>query len=192
VTQPLIGKGYDRVDGPDKVMGRAKYAADNAFSGMVYAVVVPSAIAAGRIVDIDDGAASRSAGVLAILTHRNAPRVDARKHQENQADLYLLQDDAVLFDRQPVAVAVAKTFEQATQAANLVRVRYARTDPQLDMHSVQRFVPKEIFDKPGSFTRGAPATALDGSRHRVTEKYTTPTEHHNPMEPHATIARWDG
>jgi len=86
VTQPLIGKGYDRVDGPDKVMGRAKYAADNAFSGMVYAVVVPSAIAAGRIVDIDDGAASRSAGVLAILTHRNAPRVDARKHQENQAD----------------------------------------------------------------------------------------------------------
>jgi xanthine dehydrogenase YagR molybdenum-binding subunit len=191
VTQPLIGRGYDRVDGTDKVTGRAKYAADNTFADMVYAVVVPSAIASGRILDIDDTGASRAAGVLAILTHRNAPRVDPHKHQENQADLYLLQDDAVLFDRQPVAVAVAKTFEQATHAANLVRVRYERTNPQLSMQSAQRFVPEKIFDKPGSFTRGLPAAALQNSTHRVVSKYTTPTEHHNPMEPHATVARWD-
>jgi xanthine dehydrogenase YagR molybdenum-binding subunit len=191
VTQPLIGKGRDRVDGPDKVTGRAKYAADNTFAGMVFAVVVPSAIAAGRILDIDDAGASRAAGVLAVLTHRNAPRVDPHKHQENQADLYLLQDDVVLFDRQPVAVAVARTFEEATYAANLVRVRYERTGPQLNMQSAQRFVPTKIFDKPGSFTRGLPAAALENSPHRVVAKYTTPTEHHNPMEPHATIALWD-
>jgi xanthine dehydrogenase YagR molybdenum-binding subunit len=192
MTQPLIGKGYDRVEGPDKVTGRVTYAADNAFANMTYAVVVPSAIASGRIVDIDDRSALRAAGVLAVITHRNAPRVDPKKHQENEADLYLLQDDAVLFDRQPVAVVVAKTFESATHAANLVRVRYDASTPQLNMESARRFIPKKIFGKPASFTRGEPAAALQRSSHRVDATYTTPTEHHNPMEPHATIARWDG
>ncbi|HEY3675750.1 MAG TPA: xanthine dehydrogenase family protein molybdopterin-binding subunit [Candidatus Tumulicola sp.] len=191
MTQPLIGKAYDRVDGPDKVTGRAKYAADNALAEMVYAVVVPSAIASGRILDIDDGPASRASGVLAILTHRNAPRVDPRKNKENEADLYLLQNDAVLFDRQPVAVVVATTFEQATHVANLLRLRYEQTEPQLNMQSAKRFVPEKIFDKPGTFTRGIPIAALANSSHRVAATYTTPTEHHNPMEPHATIARWD-
>jgi xanthine dehydrogenase YagR molybdenum-binding subunit len=192
MSQPLIGKPYDRVDGPAKVTGQAKYAADNDLAGMVHAVVVPSGIANGRILDIDDAAASRSAGVIAILTHRNVPRVDPAKHQDNEAVLYLLQNDVVLFDRQPVAVAIAETFEQATHAADLVRVRYDRSAPQLDMDSAVRFVPEKIFDKPGTFTRGDPQPALASSTHRIDTTYTTPTEHHNPMEPHATVARWDG
>lgn len=192
MNQPLIGKGYDRVDGPDKVSGQAKYAADTDLAGMVHAVVVPSAIANGRIADVDAARALAAAGVLAVLTHRNAPRVDAHKHQENEADLYLLQDDAVLFDRQPVALVVAETFEQATHAANLIRIRYDREDPQVDIESAQRFLPKEIFGKPATFRRGDPDAILQASPHRVEAQYTTPTEHHNPMEPHATVARWDG
>ncbi len=192
MSQPLIGKGYDRVNGPDKATGQAKYAADIDLAGMVHAVVVPSAIAYGRIADIDDARALTAGGVQAVLTHRNAPRVNARKKQENEADLYLLQDDAVLFDRQPVAVVVAATFEQATHAANLIRIRYDREEPQLDLESAKRFLPEKIFGKPATFQRGAPGAALQTSRYRIDAQYTTPTEHHNPMEPHATVARWDG
>ncbi|HEY1429611.1 MAG TPA: xanthine dehydrogenase family protein molybdopterin-binding subunit, partial [Candidatus Tumulicola sp.] len=112
--------------------------------------------------------------------------------QENEAVLYLLQSDAVSFDRQPVAVAIATTFERATHAASLIGIRYESADPQLDLDAAQRFVPQKLFGKPASFTRGTPESAAQSAAHRIDETYTTPTEHHNPMEPHATIARWDG
>ena len=92
--------------GPDKVRGRVRYTADYAPEGMLHAVVVDSGIASGRIASIDEREALTVPGLVAILTHRNAPRVDESKHESSQAKLFLLQDDAVQFDRQPVAGCV--------------------------------------------------------------------------------------
>jgi len=114
MSQPVLGAPLDRVEGPGKVTGRIAYTADNDIPGMVHAVVVESTIANGRIAAIDESAARSAPGVIAIMTPRNAPRVDARKVDANDSLLFLLQGDAVEFDRQPVAVAIAETFEQAT------------------------------------------------------------------------------
>jgi xanthine dehydrogenase YagR molybdenum-binding subunit len=192
MSQPLVGKPLDRVDGPAKVMGQVRYTADNAVSDMLHAVVVPATIASGRISSIDDARARVAAGVVAVVTHRNAPHVDARKTSPNDSLLFLLQDDIVQFDRQPVAVVIARTFEQATHAAGMVRVNYDALLPVLDVNAAPAFVPQQIFDEPATHQRGTPQAAFDGAPLRVRQTYRTPTEHHNPMETHATIARWDG
>jgi xanthine dehydrogenase YagR molybdenum-binding subunit len=192
MSQPVIGKPLDRADGRDKVMGRAKYTGDRDLDGMLHAVVVPSSIAKGRVVSIDDSRARAARGVVAIMTHLNAPRVKPQKSGEQDAVLYLLQDDRVTFDRQPVAVAIARTFEEAVHAADLVNVTYAGEAPVLAMSQGEIKKPEKIFGEPADHTRGNPAPALAGAQHKVAHTYRTPTEHHNPMEPHGTIAAWDG
>lgn len=192
MSQPLIGKPLDRVDGPAKVSGRAIYTGDSLASGMLHAVVVPSTVANGRIRSIDESAARAAEGVVEIMTHRNAPRVNARKTTPNDSLLFLLQDDVVQFDRQPVAVVIAQSFEQAIHAASLVHVAYESSTPVLDLESAPRFVPKEIFGEPATHQRGTPQAAFAASAVRVRETYRTPTEHHNAMEPHGTVAQWEG
>ncbi len=192
MSQPLLGAPLDRVDGPLKVTGRATYAGDNHVAGMVHAVVVDSTIASGRIAAIDDSLARSLPGVLEIMTHRNAPRVKAAKTSANDSHLFLLQSDAVEFDRQPVAVAIAETFEQATHAAQLVRVTYQTHEPVTDLAAGTRFVPEKIFDEPANHSRGDAARAFAQAEFKVTQDYRTPTEHHNPMEMHGTLAAWNG
>jgi xanthine dehydrogenase YagR molybdenum-binding subunit len=192
MSQPLIGKPYDRVEGPAKVSGQARYTADVEVEGALHAVVVPSTIANGRITAIDASLARQASGVVEIMTHHNAPRVNAAKTAENRSLLFLLQNDRVEFDRQPVAVVIAETFEEATYAAELVRVDYQAERPQLDFDHAQRYIPKEIFGRPGTHHRGDPASAFASAPVRVDRTYRTPTEHHNPLEVHNTIAQWDG
>jgi xanthine dehydrogenase YagR molybdenum-binding subunit len=192
VSRPLIGAPRNRADGREKVTGAARYTSDRVVQEMLHAVVVASTIAKGRIRTIDDSRAHSAEGVVAVMTHRNAPRVNARKTTENDSHLFLLQDCEVLFDRQPVAVVIAETFEQALFAANLVRVEYEAEKPQTSMVDAERFLPKEIFGKPAARERGTPATALAQAPVRVEQTYRTPTEHHNPMETHGTLALWKG
>ena len=144
MSQPLLGAPRNRVDGPAKVTGRAVYAGDNDLAAMVHAVVVGSTIANGRITAIDEAAARSAAGVIEIMTHRNAPRVDARKANANDSLLFVLQGETVEFDRQPVAVAIAETFEQAMHAAQLVRVTYEAHVPTTDLDAGARFVPEQL------------------------------------------------
>jgi len=191
VSRPLAGAPLDRVEGPAKVTGQALYTADYDRDALA-AVVVTSTIASGRIVAIDDECARGSAGVVEVMTHRNAPRVEARKASQHGSHLFLLQDTNVEFDGQPVAVAIAQTFEQATHAAALVRLEYRAQRPEMDLAAAPRFVPQEIFGEPADGRRGDPAAALAAAPVRIDRTYRTPTEHHNPLESHATIARWDG
>ncbi len=192
MTQPLIGAPLDRAEGREKVTGAARYTADVALEGMVHAVVIPSSIANGRVVSIDGEAARGQEGVIALMTHRNAPRVTEQKASPNQSHLFLLQKDVVEFDRQPVAVVIAQTFEQATHAADLVRVEYAEEAPQTDLDAAAVYRPEEIFGEPATHERKKPMTAFGGAPARVDQIYRTPTEHHNPMEMHATVAVWHG
>jgi len=192
MSQPLTGAPRDRVDGPVKVTGRATYAGDNDVQGLVHAVVVPSTIANGRVVSLDITAARSAPGVLEIMTHLNAPRVNAKKATPNDTLLFVLQDDVVEFDRQPVAVAIAETFEQAVHAAQLVRVTYEAHPPTTDMTLGTKFVPKPAGDASAPKQRGTPAEAFAGAPVKLKQTYTTPTEHHNPMETHGTVVQWRG
>jgi xanthine dehydrogenase YagR molybdenum-binding subunit len=192
MSQPLVGAPYDRVEGPEKVTGAALYTADVAVDGLLYAAVVPSAIANGRIVAVDDAPARAASGVIEVMTHHNAPRVNAAKTGDNDALLFLLQNDRIEFDRQPVAVVVAESLEEATYAAQLLRVRYETERPETNFDAAPRYDPKEIFGEPATHQRGDPQKAFATASARIEQTYRTPTEHHNPMETHGTIAQWNG
>ena len=167
MTQPMIGAPLDRAEGREKVTGAARYTADIALDGMLHAVVVPSSIANGRVLSIDEADARAQAGVVEIMTQENAPRVTQSKAAPNQSHLFLLQNDVVEFDRQPVAVVIAQTFEQAAHAADLVRVRYAAEVPQMDLDAAAAYRPEDIFGNPETHEPKTPATAFDGEPVRV-------------------------
>jgi xanthine dehydrogenase YagR molybdenum-binding subunit len=192
MSQPLIGAPLDRVEGPLKVSGKAVYTADYSLQELLHAVVVPSAIANGRIAAIDETRARETVGVVEVMTYRNAPRVNPHKSTGNDSILFLLQDETVEFDRQPVAVVIAESFEAATYGADLLRVEYQAERPELSFDTAPRYVPAEVFGDPATYRRGDPAGALASAAVRVDHVYRTPTEHHNPMEPHATVAAWNG
>src|ERR1700685_4454946 len=133
----LIGAPIDRIDGRLKVTGRAPYAYEQQVPGAVYAVLVMSTIAKGRIVSIDTRAAQRLRGVLLVLTHLNAPKLpkltNQPKKQPTGRIVQVLQDDVVLYANQPIGVVVAETLEAAHEGAHLVQVKYTPEQPQLEL-----------------------------------------------------------
>lgn len=189
---PLVGAPRDRVDGRLKVTGAAKYSAEWAQPGMLYGYMVLSTVASGRIASIDTTCARVQDGVAAIMTPHNAPRVNWGAKTPNDRVLMVLQNDDVHYGRQPVALVIADTFQRAKYAASLVRVRYATVRPRTTLQHALFYTPKAVHGKPPDTLRGDAAGAFAASAVKVDHLYTTPVEHHNPMEPHATIARWDG
>ena len=192
MTQPLVGQPRNRVEAPAKVTGKALYTHDITPADALHAVVVTSSIASGRITAIDERSAREAGGVVEIMTHANAPRVNPKKTTPFDSLLFLLQNDVVEFDRQPVAVVVAETIEQAMHAAQLLRVDYEARSPVTRLDEGEPFVPKEIFGEPATHERGTPQAAFAYAPVKVAQTYRTPTQHHNPLETHATLARWDG
>jgi xanthine dehydrogenase YagR molybdenum-binding subunit len=195
----IIGAALNRVDGMAKVTGTARYAAEAVhFPRQVESVLVQSTIGAGRIVDIDTVAAEGAPGVVLVMTHKNAPRLASNKANPMQpGEVYpLLQDDRILFNGQHVALVAAQTFEQATHAASLVRIRYAETEATVQLENAldRLHVPTNFRggSRPPDSKRGEPEKAFAAAPVTLDEIYTTPVEHHNPMEPHAAIAAWDG
>lgn len=190
-----VGTPRSRVDGRLKVTGRARFAADHGATdgvdGVVHAVLVESAIGRGRVTGIDTEAARAVPGVLAIIDHRNAPRLPYGDNpfpdsiNPEGERLRALQDDRVWFFGQPVAVVVATTLETARHAARLVEVHCAAEPPELDLGAA----PGREVD---TYTRGDADAAMASSAVRVELGFRLARNHHNPMEPHAIIARWDG
>ena len=194
MTARALGQPSDRIDGALKVMGKATYTAEWAPAGLLHGVIVTSLVAAGRIATIDTSAAEAAPGVRLVMTHRNAPKVNAISSRIGSPDktLALLQDDIVWHQGQPVALVVADSFEQATHAAHLVRVAYVKTEATLTIAAARKAgfaVP--VPGKRGLDTRGDPDAALKAAPVRIDLRFTTPIQHHNPMEPHATIASWE-
>ncbi|MBD5654277.1 MAG: xanthine dehydrogenase family protein molybdopterin-binding subunit, partial [Candidatus Eremiobacteraeota bacterium] len=192
MTLPLVGAPLDRIDGRLKITGGAKYSAEWGLPGMVYGYLVLSSIASGRIASMDAATAAQQTGVIKVLTPANAPRVDGGKQSDMDRVLMLLQSNEIHYDRQPVALVIADTFERAKYAASLVRVGYDATPPRTRWSEGEIVKPADIHGKPPDTLRGDAESALAGSAVKVDHIYTTPVEHHNPMEPHATIATWDG
>jgi xanthine dehydrogenase YagR molybdenum-binding subunit len=196
MTRPLVGTGIDRVDGRKKVTGGATYAAEVQVANVAHGVMVGATIARGRIKAIDTRAAEAVRGVLAVITHHNAPRLPGvDKHEPNDRVVQGLQDDVVLYSDHPIAVVVADTLEHAQHAAGLVTAEYDATAPVADLEGDlgAAYVP-EIGNPraPAQSNRGDTAAGLAAAKTRLEVTYTTPVETHNPMEPHATTAVWHG
>ena len=202
MTTAMIGKPISRVDGRQKVTGGATYAAEFGVLNVAHAAVVRSAVASGRIASIDSADAEGAAGVLALLTHRNAPRLAYRPHKGLPEPavgerLHVLQDDRVNHQGQPIGLVVADTLEQANHAATLVRVTYAAEAATTDIGRTEPVDPThEKTDqgevRPDETRRGDPEGALAAAEAKVDQTYVIPRENHNPIEMHATIAAWDG
>lgn len=193
VTSPM-GKPLDRVDGPLKVQGKAQYAAEFPLPGLLYGSVVNSTIASGRIAHIHSRAAQELPGVALVLTHENRPPVagyDKPYEDDDAADgspFRPLFNDRILYSGQPVALVVADTLELARHAASLIRVEYEQDDHATDLMANLEHMHKAPAELPEP--RGDAEQAIDAAAFKVDVKYTTPVEHHNPMEPHASTVEY--
>ena len=194
-----IGRPLNRVDGPMKVSGAARFAAEFAPEGLAQAVLVCSHIANGRVAAIDTRAAQAAPGVIGVMTHENAPRMKAPSvfdveggHSISPSDLPIMQNDRVRWNGQPVAMVVAETLEQAQYAASLVDVRYDASTPTLsfDHLKADALVPETVIGEPPEVSVGDARRALDAADVRVDNVYRTPWYNHNAIEPHATLALW--
>ncbi|WP_159627632.1 aldehyde oxidoreductase molybdenum-binding subunit PaoC [Massilia puerhi] len=185
----VVGKPLDRIDGPLKTTGMAPYAYEQhaAAPNAAYGHVIGAGIAKGRIVSIDSASARRAPGVLAIVTHENAGKLG--KGNFNTA--HLLAGPEVQHYHQAVGVVVAETFEQARAAASLVKVEYAKTNGVYDLAAAMNaaVTPKtgDAESKVGDFDGAFAAAPV-----KLDATYTTPDQSHAMMEPHASIASWDG
>lgn len=132
-----VGEPLNRVDGKLKVTGRAVYTADQQVPNLAHAVLITSGIAKGRILSLDSSEAERVPGVIAILSHQTGLKLakdPGKVDPGSPADrvLQLFQDDRVLYSDQPVAVAIARSFEAARDAALRVKIRYSAETPRSD------------------------------------------------------------
>ncbi len=189
MSEPTIGQGINRVDGILKVTGTARYATDYPVKNLAYAVIFKSTIGAGTITEIDTSEAEKSNGVLKVITHKNITKLDVRGGIRGGA---LLQNPEIEFFGQHIGVVVAETFEQARNAASLIKVSYDKRDPRVDFkkHKSEATTPRE--QDRADAKRGDIETAFDNAAHKIDAVYETPIEHHHPMEPHSTIAVWEG
>ncbi|GLK79178.1 aldehyde oxidoreductase molybdenum-binding subunit PaoC [Methylopila turkensis] len=187
----VVGKPLDRVDGPLKVTGRAPYAYERHDVGAKPAVgyVLGAGIAKGRIQAMDLAAAKRAPGVLAIVTAENAGKLELGKFNTAK----LLGGPDIDHYHQAIAVVVAETFEQARAAAGLIKVEYAPTQGAFDLASARdgAVVPKNA-NAPADTAVGDFGRAFAAAAVKLDESYTTPDHSHAMMEPHASMAAWEG
>ena len=196
----LIGKPVSRIDGALKVKGAAPFAAEFVLDDMVYAALTFSTIARGRIATLDTTAAEAAPGVVLVMTHRNAPRMNnpavfgSSPTAVAPSDLPNMQDDRIHWNGQPVAVVLAETQEQADHAAALIHVTYAAEPSTTSFEQAKRNgLQTGVFN--GQFLqseKGDPDAALAKAAVTIDQVYRTPRQNHNPIELHAATIAWQG
>lgn len=192
--QQQTGKDISRVDGRLKVTGEACYAAEFPLEGIAHGYLIQSTIAKGKIKAIDTSEAELP-GVLGILTHQNAPKINSLAGGDfgsgYPGDKFLpLQSDRIYFDGQHIGIVIAETLEQARLAASLTKITYEIEEPVFNLE--QALEQSEKYDAGERLqpSRGNVSDGLKQAAVTIEETYTTPLEHHNPMETSATTAEW--
>jgi xanthine dehydrogenase YagR molybdenum-binding subunit len=196
----LVGAQIPRIDGPQKVMGAARFAAEVPLEGMLYAALVYSTIAKGRLAALDTSAAECAPGVVLVMTHRNSPRlkslppftVDMRSAAQD--DVPVLQNDRIYWNGQPIALVLAETQEQADHAKSLLRPSY------MEEHAVTRLAEAKAAGVETGSMMGMrfndeindAEKMLAASPVKVDEFYSTPRHNHNALELHAVTVIWNG
>ena len=201
-TQEYISHPTRRVDGPLKVSGAAKYAAEYGAASLLHGYLVSSTVAAGKIKSVDISEAEKVPGFVRVFTHENRPKVsDNSKDYMDMAaapgeHFRPLASDEIFFSDQPIALVVAESFEAARDAAALVKVEYEAALHQTDLNDAMRdaYVPPQKRDQiaPPPKPRGNFESAFQAAPVQLSQEYRVAIEHHNPMEPHATTCVWNG
>lgn len=197
----IVGLPISRIDGPLKVTGQARYAAEHFEPGMLFGHAALATVATGRIIALDVRAAERVPGVVKIYTHENRPKTAYRDSKWKDAvalpghPFRPLENDRVLFDGQPVAFVVAETPEAARDAAALIHAHYAAERPHTDILAERHdsYEPpvarmKQLLPPP---PRGDAEAAFAAAPHKVSADYLLSGEHHNPMELFAATVRFE-
>ena len=190
------GQPLTRRDGELKVTGRATYAADNRPTGLLHAVTAVSTIARGRVVSMNVAAAKAHPGVVEVLTPANRPPLahnPDKKLGPFSFRIECLQDDTVRYAHQPIALVVAETLEAATEGAKLLDPQYEIDPARTRLEEGQRYAPQAVGVGAPPSTRYGDLDAGFAAAVKIIEAdYTTPSQFHNAMEPHAVVAEWDG
>ncbi|MEU6319625.1 xanthine dehydrogenase family protein molybdopterin-binding subunit [Streptomyces sp. NPDC047009] len=200
VLSHAVGTPLDRLDGPDKVRGTATYAFEHPLDRPASLYPLQATIAAGHVTGIDAAAAHAEPGVLAVLTHHNAPRLA----WADDAELAVLQTDEIAYRGQIVGAVIAETPEIARHAAHLVRLDCAERAHDVELRSDRDDLYKpqhaalfgqgggDLMDgSPADSAMGEVEAALTAAEVTLDATYTTPMNFHNPMEPHTAVAVWN-
>ncbi|MEX2971784.1 xanthine dehydrogenase family protein molybdopterin-binding subunit [Streptomyces sp. C184] len=192
-----VGAAHTRVEGLAKVTGTARYAGEVPFAELAHGWLVLSGIARGRIRAVESAPVLTMPGVLAVLHHGNAPRVDGNYTGPlgpPDPVVQVFQHDRVPYAGWPVALVIAETPEQAREAAETLVVHYDQEPHEVAFAAghPDMYTPESSPHAPTETAKGDLAAELAASAVVVDAQYTTPEEHHHPLEPHAAMARWDG
>jgi xanthine dehydrogenase YagR molybdenum-binding subunit len=201
-TTSPIGRKTPRIDGPLKVSGRAMYASDFSFPGLLYAVPVEATIASGKIQKLDTAEAEKMPGVRAIFHRENIGKIFRSVLVGNLDGIVderrpPLADDVVRYYGQYIALAVADTFESAKAAGDAVRATYTKQKPNVNLDLQPDNDPEVVETSHGptkrlQSERGDPEGAFASASVKLDQTYVTPAETHNPIELQATTAMWEG
>ena len=196
-----LGTQQSRIDGPEKVRGAARFAAEVPVEGLLYASLVHSTIARGRIVELDVSAAEAAPGVTLVMTHRNAPKLAlpspiglTNLKAAGNNILPVMQDADVRWNGQVVAVVLAQTQEQADHAASLIKVRYevAAARTKFEAAKADARTPDSLLIEKNRLKKGDVKAAFDAAARSIDAIYRTPWHNHNPIEPNAATIFWQG
>jgi xanthine dehydrogenase YagR molybdenum-binding subunit len=191
-----IGQPLTRRDGVLKVTGEARYAADNHPPKMLFAMLAVSQIARGRVASLDVGAAKRHPGVVEVMTPQNRPALAEDPDAKTNPFMFrmeLLQNASVRYANQAIAVVIAETLEAATEGAALLSPRYETEPARSTLDAAESYVPPAVgIGHPAVVAHGDADDTLKHAAHSIEATYETPAQYHNPMEPHAIVASWNG
>ncbi len=195
-----IGTSLPRIDGPRKVQGEARFAAEVPAEGLTYAAFVHSAIPRGRMTAIDTAAAKAAPGVILVMTHENAPKLNppapflSDPRAAGASSLPVMQDATIHWNGEAVALVLAETQEQADYATSLIRVSYA-AEPSITSFAeatAHARHPDSVMGEPALLEVGDAEAALAGSAFKVDRTFHTPRHSHAAIEPHAATMWWEG
>jgi len=163
---------------------------------MLYAVLAVSSIARGHVAFLDVEAAKALPGVVEVMTPANRPALAQDPDEKTNPFMFrldLLQSDRVRYANQPIAVVIAETLEAATEGAALLSPRYETDPARVGLDSAESFVPPAVgIGSPAQAHRGDVEAGIAAASKRIEATYETASQYHNPMEPHAIVAAWDG
>ncbi|MFN6985100.1 MAG: xanthine dehydrogenase family protein molybdopterin-binding subunit, partial [Rhizobium oryzihabitans] len=194
-----LGQSISRIEGPMKVQGRTRFAAEFPYDNISYAALAFSTIARGRISELNVSAAEAAPGVILVMTYRNAPRMKAPSLMMSSptaagaSNLPVMQNDEIHWNGQPIALVLAETQEQADYAASLVTAKYELL-PAVTSFDEAKKSPRQLenlLGQPPFVEIGDAAAALANSEVKVDLIYRTPRHNHNAIELHAATIVWN-
>ncbi|OOO17784.1 dehydrogenase [Agrobacterium salinitolerans] len=204
-TDPLLrkhgslGQSVSRIEGPLKVQGKTRFAAEFPYDNISYAALAFSTVARGRITELNVGAAEAAPGVILVMTYKNAPRMRAPSLMMSSptaagaSNLPVMQNDEIHWNGQPIALVLAETQEQADYAASLVTATYQLL-PAVTSFDEAKKTPRQLenlLGQPPFVELGDAETALANSEVKVDLVYRTPRHNHNAIELHAATVVWN-